>query len=253
MFLGILAVAIVGGVLAALTDAYVVGNTVYADNKTLFITGVFIFVVGGWVTTLSLHEFGHAFVAFKGGDYSVQHKGYLNMDVRKYTDPVLSIVLPLVFLAIGGIPLPGGAVFINRGALRSRSTSMWVSLAGPLTNLAVGTVLTLVLELVPNLPGGLESGMSFLAALQFVTFIINILPVPGLDGYGAIEPYLSPDARALGAKARPWAPLILFAALFALPNASNLLWDGAANLFSALGGKIDYMYAGQSAFMFWRN
>jgi Zn-dependent protease len=256
VFLGILAVAIVGGVLTARSDAFViVDGTVFRTGAadTVFVIGLFLLVVGGWVTTLSLHEFGHAFVAFRGGDYSVQHKGYLNLDVRKYTDPVLSIVLPLVFLAIGGIPLPGGAVWINRGALRSRATSTWVSLAGPLSNLGVGVVLALVLELVPGIPVGLVIGLSYLAILQMVTFILNILPVPGLDGYGAIEPYLSPDARAFGAKARPWAPLILFAALFALPGASNLLWEGAGNLFTALGGNTDAAFAGQSLFQFWRH
>ena len=161
------------------------------------------------------------------------------------------ILLPLVFLAIGGIPLPGGAVWINRGALRSRATSTWVSLAGPLSNLAIGVAISLIVSLV-TMPAGLLIGLSYLALLQIVTFILNILPVPGLDGYGAIEPYLSPQARELGAKARPWAPLILFACLFALPGASALLWNAAFALFNAVGGSGYAAQVGQYVVMFWR-
>jgi Zn-dependent protease len=158
----------------------------------------------------------------------------------------------LLFLAIGGIPLPGGAVWINRGALRSRGASSWVSLAGPLSNLVIGVVLSLVVSLV-TMPHGLAIGLSYLALLQIVAFVINILPVPGLDGYGAIEPYLSPQARELGAKARPWAPLVLFALLFAVPQFNQALWGGAYSLFDAVGGNSANAYDGQYAFMFWRH
>ncbi|WP_414939571.1 site-2 protease family protein [Amycolatopsis sp. cmx-11-51] len=248
IFLGILALTVLGGVLAAFGDETTIFTQKY---DVLTIAGVVLLVVGGWVASLTLHEFGHAIVAFRGGDHSVAHKGYLSMDVRKYTDPVLSIVLPLVFLIIGGIPLPGGAVWIEHGRLRSRSVQSWVSLAGPLSNLAVGVVLTLLVALVP-MASGLVIGLSFLALLQIVTFILNILPIPGLDGWGAIEPYLSPGAREFGAKARPWAPLVLFAVLFAVPGAAPLLWDVSYALFDSVGGfKLAAQY-GQGAFMFWR-
>ncbi|MGW5720553.1 site-2 protease family protein [Amycolatopsis sp. NPDC003865] len=247
VFLGILALTVAGGAMAAFGD---VSSILLRDRDPLLIAGVVIFVAAGWVASLSLHEFGHAMVAYRGGDYSVAHKGYLTLDVRKYTDPVLSIVLPLVFLIIGGIPLPGGAVWINRGALRSRGTSTWVSLAGPLSNLAVGAALALVVALVP-MSGGLVAAMSYLALLQVVTFILNILPIPGLDGWGAIEPYLPPQARAFGAQIRPWAPIILFAILWFFKPANAALWDGAYSIFDALGGNRFGASAGASLFRFW--
>lgn len=248
IFLGILAVTVLGGVLAAFGDETMIFTRQY---DVLTIAGVVMLVAGGWVASLTLHEFGHAIVAFRGGDHSVAHKGYLSMDVRKYTDPVLSIVLPLVFLIIGGIPLPGGAVWIEHGRLRSRGVQSWVSLAGPLSNLAVGVVLTLLVALVP-MSSGLVIGLSFLALLQIVTFMLNILPIPGLDGWGAIEPYLSPGAREFGAKARPWAPLALFAILFAVPGASSLLWQASYTIFDSVGGFTRAAQFGQDAFMFWR-
>lgn len=249
VFLGILGLAVAGGVMAAFGDATVL----YVNTKDpLLVAGVVILVAAGWVASLSLHEFGHAIVAYRGGDDSVAHKGYLTLDVRKYTDPVLSIILPLVFLVIGGIPLPGGAVWINRGALRTRGTSSWVSLAGPLSNLAAGAALSLAVSLIP-MARGLVVALSFLALLQVMAFLLNILPIPGLDGWGAIEPYLSPQAREFGAKARPWAPMILFALLWFFPPAQEALRVSSSWVFENLGGNVVGAYDGQTAFMFWRN
>ncbi|PRX49036.1 Zn-dependent protease [Prauserella shujinwangii] len=247
LFFLILAVTVAGGLLAAFVDPV----TQTFERSPLGTLGVFVLVIGGWALSLTLHEFGHAVVAYRGGDHEVAAKGYLTMDIRRYTDPVLSLVLPLIILAIGGIPLPGGAVWINRGALRSRSVSSWVSLAGPLSNLAIGIVLTMVVAFV-SMPVGLLVGLSYLASLQILAFVINILPVPGLDGYGALEPYLSPQAREFGMKARPWAPLVLFALIIAVPGFAQILWDLTDTVFGAVGGNETAADLGQAVFMFWR-
>ena len=245
MFFGILALTVVGGVLAAFSNPD-------SASDTMLTAGVFLLVIGGWAASLTLHEFGHAIFAYRGGDYSVAAKGYLTMDVRHYADPVLSLVLPLVFLAIGGIPLPGGAVWINRGALRSRAAASAVSLAGPLNNLIIGVLLSLAVGYIP-MALGLAIGLSYLALLQILTFVLNILPVPGLDGFGVIEPYLSPDARELAAKVRPWAPLALFALLFAVDAVRSAFWDASSFLFRLIGGDANAALIGQYVFMFWRH
>jgi Zn-dependent protease len=225
VFIGILAIAVIGGILAAYGDSL----SLTGDRDPLYVTGVVLLVAGGWIASLTLHEFGHAFVAYRGGDAGVAQKGYLTLDVRRYTDPVLSILLPL----------------------RNRATSSWVSLAGPLSNLGVGAALCLVTALVP-MSTGLFFGLSYLALLQVMTFLINILPIPGLDGWGAIEPYLSPQARAFGARVRPWAPLVLFALFFAFRPLSDALWYVAGLIFNAFGGSGLAAQFGQSAFLFWR-
>lgn len=249
LFYAILAITVAGGVLAAFVEPVSLG--IGLERDVLGTLGVFVLVIGGWALSLTLHEFGHAVVAYRGGDHEVAAKGYLTMDIRRYTDPVLSLVLPLIILAIGGIPLPGGAVWINQWALRSRTVSSWVSLAGPLSNLALGIVLTVVVALV-QMPLGLLVGLSYLASLQILAFVINILPVPGLDGYGAIEPYLSPQAREFGMKARPWAPLVLFALILAVPGFAQILWGLTEAVFGAVGGDERAASLGQYVFMFWR-
>ena len=257
LFFGILAVTVLGGVLAAIQAPLPVQEiggeflVTAIDHQPLGTLGIVLLIIGGWAASLTLHEFGHAIVAYRGGDHEVAAKGYLTMDIRRYTDPVLSLVLPLLLLAFGGIPLPGGAVWINRWALRSRSVSSWVSLAGPLSNLALGIALTLAVSLIPMAPG-LAAGLSYLALLQILAFLLNILPVPGLDGFGAIEPYLSPQAREFGMKARPWAPLILFALLIGVPAVGQVFFGLADTVFGLLGGDAYQSSVGSTAFMFWR-
>lgn len=238
LFLGLLGVTVLGGVLATF------------DNSFAGVTGVVLIVLGGWATSLCLHEFGHAITAFRGGDRAVQAKGYLTLDPRRYTDPVLSIVLPLLFVIAGGIPLPGGAVWINHHALRSRRTESMVSLAGPLTNLVLGMLITAVVQLFP-MPGYLGAGLSYLAFLQVIAFVLNILPIPGLDGYGAVEPWLSYRARELGEKARLWAPLVLFLLLFAVRPVGQAFFGVAYLIFGAVSGDTCLVQVGQIAFRFW--
>lgn len=245
MFLGILAAAIIGGVLLAVS-----GSTAAIDGGSLLL------VLGGWGVSLCLHEFGHAAMAYRGGDHSVRGKGYLTLDIRRYTDPVLSLVLPLVFLVFGGIPLPGGAVWINQHALRSRGVQSLVSLAGPVANLIIGILLTVSVRLafspVDALFSPLAQGLSFLALLQILSFVLNILPVPGLDGFGVIEPWTSPDVRRVAAQVRPWAPFLLFALMIAFPPFRNAFFNLSYRIFDGVGGTDTLASAGYTNFLFWR-
>jgi len=239
LFLSLLAATAAGAALTVVEAEFAV------------VAGTVLFVLGGWAVSLCLHEFGHAAVAYKGGDSSVADKGYLTLDIRRYTDPVLSFVLPLVLLAFGGIPLPGGAVWINHHALRSKRVESMVSLAGPVSNLLLGVLLAGSV-LVFNPPVGLASALSYLAFVQIIAFVLNILPIPGLDGWGVIEPYLPPRAQQFGAKVRPWAPLVLFAVLIGFPTVAVLFFDLAGSVFGLVGGYIGLADYGQSNFMFWR-
>src|SRR2546429_2154750 len=154
------------------------------------------FVIGGWVISLCIHEFGHAVVAYLGGDRSVVGAGYLSLNPLRYQNMMMSLILPIIFLLLGGIALPGGAVYINHSALRTRAWSSAVSLAGPVGTLLCGLLIAAVFTFAGS--GSLitvdnESFFSALAALGFfmaLAVILNMLPVPGLDGFGIIRPWL---------------------------------------------------------------
>ena len=224
---------------------------------------VFVLVLSGWVITLCLHEFAHAATALAGGDIAVRARGYLTLNPLRYVNAAYSIVIPVIVLAVGGIPLPGGAVLIENHRLRSRAWTSLVSLAGPLTNFVLGVVLVYVAKSLPReytfdgyfTPNGLSQGLAFLALLQFVTAILNILPVPGFDGFGVISPYLSPATQRAIAPIRGWAPLLVFVLLFSFPSVSSHLFDPAFDLLRSFGGDYTYYAAalGQHTFRFWQN
>src|ERR1700712_5121020 len=106
--------------------------------------GVFCLVIGGWVVSLCLHEFAHAYAAYRAGDRSVEARGYLTLNPFKYAHPVLSIILPLFFIVQGGIGLPGGAVYLHRHAFRSRAMQSIAAACGPATNVVFAAVLLAV-------------------------------------------------------------------------------------------------------------
>jgi Zn-dependent protease len=239
LFLLLVAVTVAGGALTALTTG---------AART---AGIVLLVLGGWAVALCLHEFGHALTAYRGGDRSVRAKGYLTLDIRRYTDPVMSLLLPLALLALGGIPLPGGAVWINRAALRSRAVASAVSLAGPLTNLTLGAALTVVVG-SSRLPEGLAAGLSCVALVQIIAFVLNILPVPGLDGFGVLEPYLPTPARRFADSLGWYAPLLLFVLIIGVPAVGNALFGASFAVFAALGGDREAAIAGFQEFLFWR-
>lgn len=239
IFLALVAVTVIGAVLASV------------DSLSVVTVGIVLLVLGGWAVSLCLHEFGHAYLAYRGGDHSVAAKGYLTLDIRRYTDPVLSIVLPLLLLLIGGLALPGGAVWINHSALRSRRAQSAVALAGPLANLVLAVLLALAVAVVP-MPVGLTWGLSWLALVQVLAFVLNILPVPGLDGFGVIEPYLAYEVRRFADRIRPWAPLALFAVLISVPALVRPFFDASFALFTFIGGDPGAASAGLDLFLFWR-
>jgi Zn-dependent protease len=214
---------------------------------------VFLFVVSGWVVSLCLHEYAHALLAYRGGDHAVVERGYLTLNPLKYAHPLLSIALPVLFLLIGGIGLPGGAVWVDRHAVRSRAWSSAISFAGP----AVNVLFTLVM--VAPLALGLESiggapefwaGLAFLAFLQLTASLLNLMPIPGVDGGNVIEPWLSPQWQRGFAHVAPYGMLLLMALLLS-PRINAfffLLVDGLSDL---LGLPAIFVDDGRHLFQFW--
>jgi len=238
-----------GLVAASLLSGWALWNTTGAAGVGLTGVILFVFVLVSWVVTLCLHEFAHAAVAYRYGDHSVLFRGYLTLNPLKYTHAVLSIVLPLVFLILGGIGLPGGAVFIDRSALRSRFASTAVSAAGPLTNAAVAVVLGVAIAL-READTPFWAAISFLAFLQVTAAILNLLPVPGLDGFGIVEPYLSPAWRARAARVGSFGVLALFVLLW-IPQVNSAFFAGVLGFLSLLGVPQDLVGAGYWLFRFW--
>jgi Zn-dependent protease len=214
---------------------------------------VFLFVVSGWVVSLCLHEYAHALTAFKSGDESVAHRGYLTLNPLKYTHWLLSLVLPLFFLLYGGIGLPGGAVWVDRTWIRSRVRDSLISLAGPAVNVLFAAVL--VIPLAAGAPDGghpdFWSAWAFLAWLQLTASVLNLMPIPGVDGGNALRPWLTPDwQRGFNAVA-PYG-LFIFLVLLWQPRINALFFDLVDGIGQAIGLPIGLAAMGRDAFLFWQ-
>lgn len=158
----------------------------------------------GWIMSVVLHEWAHGFVAHLGGDYTIAERGGLSLNPLQYVDPIMSLLLPAVFLMMGGIPLPGGVTYINHDLLRSRAWQSAVAFAGPLMNFTLFILLALPFH--PRLnwidPGvGVEQYQTWqiflatMALLQIIAVPINLIPVPPLDGFSIIAPYMKEEMR----------------------------------------------------------
>lgn len=214
----------------------------------------FVFVMGAWTLSLIFHEFAHAFVAWRSGDHSVVQRGYLTLDPRNYTHPVLSLVFPVIIVMIGGLPLPGGAVYLNRAALNEGQATL-VSLAGPLTNLAAGVLAfaTLSTGLIDrSAQPELAQAVALFAVFQIVVFILNMLPVPGLDGYGVIEPALPLSLRQLMKPVANFTFIILLILFLRVPEFSRLLFDGGRLVARWFGVEEDLWRGGYDLIRFWQ-
>ena len=161
-------------------------------------------VIIGWIMTVVLHEFAHGLVAYLGGDYTIKERGGLTLNPLQYVDPVMSILLPVVFLAMGGIPLPGGVTYVRRDLLRSKWWGSAVSLAGPAMNFLLFVLMSLPFH--PTLgwidtsvaPDEYKPWQIFLggmAQLQMMAVLLNLVPVPPLDGFNAVSPLLPEETR----------------------------------------------------------
>ena len=219
--------------LVALTVAG--GALTLVPARGTVIGGTVLLVLAGWAVSLCLHEFSHALTADRCGDHSVRALGYLTLDIRRYANIGLTLVLPLLFLVIGGIPLPGGAVWIQRGALRSRPAISAVSLAGPMANLVLAAAIAIGVAL--DGPAA-AAGRGPVVPRDHPGADVRAEPAagPGARRLGRHRPYLPYGTRAGAARIAPFAPFAIILLLFLIPGASALLFAAAEWVFALVGG-----------------
>jgi Zn-dependent protease len=213
---------------------------------------LFLFVISGWLVSLCLHEYAHALSGYFAGDVGVAARGYLTLNPLKYTHPVLSLLLPVFYLVIGGIGLPGGAVWIDHQHIGGRWKDTAISLAGPGVNV-VFTV-GLAAPFLLGAPGATHpefwAGVAFLGFLQLTASVLNLMPVPGVDGGNAVRPWLPADWRRGFDFVAPWG-LLAFIGLLFNPRLNRLFFDFVDGLAAAVGLPAERYALGWQLFRFW--
>ncbi|MBD0323502.1 MAG: site-2 protease family protein, partial [Aldersonia sp.] len=170
----------------------------------------------------------------------------------RYSHPLLSIGLPIAFIALGGFGLPGGAVYVRPG-LVPPSVQRRISLAGPAVNVGLAVILLVIVRLQADGSdhAAFWFGLSFLAFLQITAAVLNLLPIPGLDGYGALEPSLSPQTRRALDQYKAFGLLAILALLF-VPSINAAFFDAVYWLFELSGVPADWSRYGAYLTQFWR-
>jgi Zn-dependent protease len=165
---------------------------------------------------ITLHEAAHGYAARHFGDLTAYAAGRISLNPLRHIDPVGTILLPLLTLFVGGI-LFGWAkpVPVNFAALRHPKKDMlWVALAGPATNLAMALFWALTMKLAFVFPNNYFAepliGMADIGVtINAVLFVLNLLPLPPLDG-GRVAVSLLPHRQAIRlARLEPYGFVIL--------------------------------------------
>jgi Zn-dependent protease len=206
----------------------------------------------GWIMSVVLHEFAHGIVAYWGGDYTIKERGGLTLNPIQYIDPFGSILLPAIFLALGGIPLPGGATYIRRDLLRSRGWDAAVSAAGPAMNFLLFILLSLPfhpaigwIKVNPDAPETWTLPQMFLitmAQLQMVAVVINLIPIPPLDGFQIVGAFLDQRTREKAMSMSMWTFIILFLVISRTPGLWSWIFETTARIYLALGFDVEFLY-----------
>lgn len=174
------------------------------------------------ILALSIHEFSHAFVADRFGDMTARNAGRLTLNPLKHLDILGSLMLLVVGFGWAK-PVPVNPYTLRR---RSESALMWVSLAGPASNLllAIFSGLILRFRLVPwsasatgsFLPSAAEFLFTFLS-INLLLMLFNLIPLSPLDGEKVLS-YLLPTRLQQGYESiQRYGPLLLMVLLFVLP------------------------------------
>ncbi len=159
-----------------------------------------------------VHELAHAVVADRLGDPTPRYYGRITLNPLRHLDPVGSAMMLL--FGFGWATTP-----VNPGRLRGNQqlSSILVSVAGPLSNLALAAIAGVIVQLVP-----IDNRTVYLIAANFVfinvlLFVFNLLPIPPLDGFNILANLLPVELRQTLLRIAPYGSLLLLA-LIVLPG-----------------------------------
>ncbi len=167
------------------------------------------------VISMVIHEVMHGFVAFKLGDTTAQDEGRLSFNPLNHIDPFLTIILPAITLLILKIPiLAAKPVPFNPARLKFDDYgAAMVAAAGPLSNLALAIIGTLLLNLTPIGSFSAKAVIDFIS-LNVWLFVFNLVPIPPLDGSRVVYAFAPEPVRRVFEQVEPYGFFIIFGLLF---------------------------------------
>ncbi|MEN8142027.1 MAG: site-2 protease family protein [Thermodesulfobacteriota bacterium] len=165
-----------------------------------------------FLLAITFHEFCHGYVAWRFGDPTAHNEGRLTMNPLKHLDPLG--VLAFFIIRIGWAkPVPVNAAYF-RNPLRDM---MWVSLAGPGSNLLLALFSAILYKLLsltsgllpPFIIQPLGSMAYFSVWINLVLAFFNLIPVPPLDGSRIVTGFTSAKTALFLHKIEPYGFFII--------------------------------------------
>lgn len=173
------------------------------------------YVIVVLLIAFTVHEFAHAFVAYKFGDPTAKDQGRLTLNPKEHIDPLGTI---LILIAGFGWARP---VPVNRYHFKNpRLAGVLVSIAGPISNLLIaiiGYFIYFSIEASGSTAEVLIYARMFLTVLiniNILLFVFNLLPIPPLDGYRIIEDLMPVNIRAKMTQYEQYGMLIFLILIF---------------------------------------
>ena len=189
--------------------------------------------------SLSIHEAAHAWTSDRFGDPTARYLGRVTLNPIPHIDPIGTILFPLLQFFVN-FPLIGWAnpVPTNPAHLQNpRKDQIFISIAGPLSNLAAGSiafVLLVILKLswpqarafieLMTFTGGIPGSASVMAPVLGILYwamvinlalaVFNLLPIPPLDGHWILYGLLPSGAAAVLERVGSYGFIVLYALMF---------------------------------------
>ncbi len=171
------------------------------------------------IIAITIHEFAHALIADRLGDPTPRSQGRLTLNPLKHLDPLGTVML-LLFQFGWGKPVQIDAYNLKN----PRRDELFISLAGPVSNLILATLLAILIKIIP------QTDISFYLISGIIQFnivlaIFNLLPIPPLDGSKILINILPENkSQEWESALTQYGPLILLAAVFLkLPNGQTII------------------------------
>lgn len=172
------------------------------------------------ILAITVHEAAHGYAARHFGDFTADKAGRITLNPFKHIDLFGTILLPAMTIFLGGI-LFGWAkpVPVNFAALRNPKKDMlWVAAAGPASNFIMAIIWAIIFKLTLSAPDNVAVPLALMAkagiSINVVLMVLNLLPLPPLDGGRIAVSLLPHDLAVRFAQIERFGFIILIALLF---------------------------------------